>query len=627
MRARFLRPGLAGCLLVVAFVVRQPARDVFILAALMLLLTDPAVIRRIPRWRMPLRTAPALIVATVCVVLPKLIFTTGTLSGWDFPVHTWHTHVLADHLGGRLRGWTWMQAAGWPEGDQYASFVYLPAALLHWFTLGLISIPLATHLEATTSLLLWPVAIAVLLGRRLPMHAAVAGGVLVALDPGAFHQVGLIPYAVAGMWPARMSLALCVVLVVLFQQCLQSKDIRLWIALGITSVVASQSHVAAVTYVGFAVFLAVLALDWRTVARDRLFNALLVVLAGMATTAWLVLPFYAQRDLVTDISEGGAGLAPSFKQLLSLETFGRMSPVEHVLGAVGLAWLWRRDRTAARFAVAALLVAVLLLNKDVLAALLPQDSTLVTRFQWSRYLSMARACLVFAAGALGARIVTRSVQLVARAALPSAVAACLAMGLLGSAVLKLAPEYDKSSSLKRVKAVVGVEEQRRWSAVLGAARRVKAEAGPDVLLAVDLPMDAAVPTGHASGLVEMAVEIPVLSVQRQGSFEYADAGPRTGAWNADELTGAGVTHLIATSPNSPVSAQMTLLQDFGDGVRLYVLPVRAADHRVHSDQAVRIGPLLGETVTLEGPGEGFSASLRMRWHPRWTPDSPPVRRS
>ncbi len=584
--------------------------------------------RAAARWRLARRHVPTLprwVLLPWCVLtawwaVPALFTGFSTAAGWDFPVHAWHTHVLVEELLPALRGWTWTQNYGWAEGDDYSLLAYLPAALLHLLSFKLVPLEAAVALEVATVTVAVPWALAMFLGRGLPVAVVAVGAVLVLLDPGFFHAGGLIPLTVAGMWPVRLSMALCVGAMWAADRYILAPDARRLAVTLVLVTLAAHTHVVGITYVGAA-----LGLWWVVRSGERVgWRAWLLLVVGcvasMATTLWMVLPFYALKDFQAPLGEGTQLLRVVLDRTLEMKWFDRMSPLEGALGLAGTAWLLRRRHLAGRVAVVGFVVATLWLSLDLLTALAPQDKKeLVTRVQWARYDFFARNPLLFAAGvalALGTSWVWRWWWHPRRGQVVVTLSSA-AVALVVASADVYGPALWAKSNLKRAHVTPMVDDLPYTAGLMEAAQWVKAHETPDTLLVVDTPLGHE-PAAHVAGLVAMRTGLNVMAVHRQGTFVFKDFGPRDSQNNYAELAGAGATHWVSVGQPTGGAPVLNELGAFSGNVHLYELPRWAPDQRVASEETVTVETWDRERLVLRGPATGYAVTLRARWHPRWT---------
>lgn len=575
---------------------------------------------RLRLWRAPTAPfwlLPTAVVAACALVVPTAMLGFTTLAGWDFPLHVFHTHVLADLLPS-LRGWTGAINAGWPEGDDYSLVAYLPAALLHRLSFRALDIELLVALQVAVVTAALPVVAALYLGRGLSAWAAFAGALLILVDPGLFHQGGLTPLMVAGLWPVRLSMTLCLGAMWAADVLVDGPTPRRLVVFMVLVAAAANSHVAGITYVAAALTLWGVARAASSGTTRAWWWMAPATLSALLTAGWLVLPFYETRDFQAKLGEGLELLRGFPEHLFALDYFDRVSNLEKALGLAGVVLLWRRNHRTGVLAAVCVLLGALWLSQDLLTALAPQKhKELVGKIQWARYDFFPRVLLMFAAGVAVAELLRWAVRaLVARRTDARSFAfAAASVSLAWTAVLSAEPGLYGKSFLKRSHETPTVDGLPYAAGLRQASAWLAEHATPPMLVVVDTPLDLRRPTAHLGGLVAVWSGVPVAAVHRQGTFVFAVPGEADGAQTFTELHAGGATHWLSVGPPNAGAPPMTPLATFPGDVRLHELPRDPGDPRVHGPATVQ--HFGDDAIVLSGPTTGWEAGVRMRWHPRW----------
>ncbi|MBI5495831.1 MAG: hypothetical protein HY904_12475 [Deltaproteobacteria bacterium] len=578
-------------------------------------------LRRIrwPGW------TPAVITALVVGVaawrlLPTVMTGLGTLAGWDFPVHAWHANLLATELFPGLRGWTFSHNFGWAEGDDYSLLPYLPAAWTQVLTGGAVGVDAFLAVQVALLTAGFPLVVALYLGRGLRTWPVVCGALLLLLDPGIFHQGGLVPLLVAGVWPFRLSMLLCVAALWCADRVLHRPSPARVAVYVLVLAAAVNSHVAGITYAA-----ATLLYWWvaRQPARAPAWTWGLL-LAGAAAAAasagWLLVPFNAMKAELTPWGDPQRLLPPFAERAFALSFFERMSALEAVLAAAGTVLLWRRGAVAARWAVGGLALGTLWLGVDVVEALAPRSlQETAELMQWPRYWALARLSVLFAAGvavAQGARWAAAALLSRRRPAVGVLFGVATVAVAVAALDLGWRPTWNRSH-LKRVADLPRVDDLPYAAGLLQAAQQVRNTGAADALLIVDMPTGGNA-QAHLPAWVNRHTGVRVAGTQRlHGTFVFRDVGPQQGQHTYAEMTGGGATHWVklGAMPPGPGAVERGV---FPGDVHLWELPRLAADHRVATGMdGVRVTRFDRQAVVLELPPTGGALAVRARWHPRW----------
>ena len=393
-----------------------------------------------------------LMLLLACKLYPLLMLGFSTMTGWDFPVHTWHAHELATELFPSLRGWTFTQGFGWPEGDVYALGAYVPAALLNRITFHVITIEQCVAIEVAVVTVLPVWIFRRWLGSQLSPFAAL-GGCALLLDPGVYHQGGMIPLLVAGMWPVRLSIALSLASVWAMDRFMSTRNRSSLAIMFLVAVFAANTHIAGVTYLAFVLLAFLFARHWSISELRTCVVALAVMALAMLSTSWMVIPFYAQREYLTKIGEGLNHLQTFVQQMETLSAMDRTFPVELALSLAGAIWLAARGQLLGRFALTSWFMGFLWINSDLMLAAVTrdEDKETILRFQWPRYESFGRCALLFCGGVMAAQLIQ---WILRRAVRPSrrplaTMFWCATFGLLYAAYDVSAASLYDHSQLKR----------------------------------------------------------------------------------------------------------------------------------------------------------------------------------
>ncbi|MEW5847719.1 MAG: hypothetical protein AB2A00_02855 [Myxococcota bacterium] len=607
----------------------QPARALLLGGAAWLALLGLSRVFRLKArlrcWTPPVLSswgALLLLLVATWYLCPPLVTSGKTLAAWDAPMHTWHAHNLATRLLPALRGYNPNLLFGWPEGDDYALFVYLPAALLHVLSFGLISVETATALEMLLATLLWPLAFWLWFRQEVGAWTALLAAVLVLWDPGWFHQIGTIPLLVVGLWPFRMSMATSMLVLMASQRWLREGTRRAFVLLVVTSLIACQLHVGGWVFLGYGVAALWLAGGAAGTTRERALRWVLVLVGATLATGWFMVPWLAQRELFINMSEPGEISAATLLQhLRALDPFGRLTPLELALCVGSAVWLALRGKMAGRFAVASLLVGTVLAVRDVMVTLSPDAlRPIFETLMYPRFLSYARGAMVFCAGVVVvvlARWVWRTqVSVRGRDLSREALATLVAGGVV--MMLVAASEKDLATTLDRTRVVPTVDQLPETAGLVSAARWLKENGPVDVLLAVEDVISNQKPTAHLPGHVQMLSGVPVVSTSELAAVAFINYVPGKNRYTPDQLRAGGITHWVARSPLPP-APWLTPVKSF-DGAHLFEAERLLSDQRLTgAADGVRIERMDGERVILVGPEAGYTAVLRMRWTPRLRP--------